>query len=72
MRHLKCVEKFATVVDGEPYVIVSVRLLENRRFVSTRLERFRADAPIRSIVNYLREEWQADVIDYQPMLFPPT
>ena len=71
MRHLKCIEKFTFDDNGVAYVIVSVRLVVDERFERMRLERFRADAPIESIVHYLQDEWDADRVSYQQMMFPP-
>jgi hypothetical protein len=70
-RILKCVEKYSLETTEDVYVIVSVKLLVDRKLVSVRLHRFSAFAPIGDVASHLRREYQADRIDYQPFLFPP-
>lgn len=68
MAYLRCEEKYGALVDEVLYVIVSVRLYENRKLKSVRLHRFHAAASIETIKEVLLSEYEADYILYQPFL----
>lgn len=68
MRKIKAQEKYGALFDDVVYVIVSVHLYVDRRLLSVRLHSFMAVTPIPTLKEVLRLEYEADQVEYQPLL----
>lgn len=72
MKHLRIIEKFVQFSEAGLIIIVSCRLLEDGRLKRVKLHSINANDPIHIVVEALSAEYEADVVDYQPLLFMPV